>query len=89
MAKAFHHFVLHPEEHVDTEINSNGPEHDFNENEFRDDMEHVHEHNDEAEDFLNVLNFLVSLCMQHTVCWKIATVKVESHSLSVTLFMKI
>ena len=26
-------------------------------------MEHVHEHNDEAEDFLNVLNLLVSLCM--------------------------
>ena len=58
VAKAFHHFVLHPEEHVDTEINSNYQ--DFNEDEFPDDMEHVHEHNDEAEDFLNVLNYLVS-----------------------------
>ena len=63
VAKAFHHFVLHPEEHVDTDINSNEHVHDFNEDEFRDDMEHVHEHNDEAEDFLNVLNLLVSLCM--------------------------
>ena len=60
VAKAFHHFVLHPEEHVDTEINSNDHKHDFNEEEFPNDMEHIHEHNDEAEDFLNVLNYLVS-----------------------------
>ena len=60
MAKAFHHFVLHPEEHVDTEISANDHEDDFNEDEFPDGMEHVHEHNDEAKDFLNVLNFLVS-----------------------------
>ena len=62
VAKAFHHFVLHPEEHVDTEITGTDHEHDYtgNADEYPDSMEHIHEHNDEAEDFLNVLNFLVS-----------------------------